>query len=150
MMTFAYDRGAAVLVARATGKITDQELREFGRALLKLDTESLNGKRVPATILAVTMAGDRPTAEQRRMMADLWHPIQAPLHLFALVSKSPVARGIFKVVQWLNPPGGRRHEVAHATFAEAVHWVEQQRGERIPSLPGLYEQGTGGQTTTRA
>ena len=150
MIAVAYDRGAAALVARITGKVTDQDLGKFGRALLKLDMDSLGGKRVPVTILAVTMGGDRPTAEQRRMMADLWDPIQAPLHLFALVSRSPVARGIFKVVQWLNPPRGRRREIALPTFADAALWVEQQRGEPMPSLTRLYEQDTDNQTAGSA
>lgn len=140
MLEVAYDRNAVVLVARVSGTVTDGELRQFGDALLKLDAASLESRRTPITILIVIMSGSPPSAEQRRLMSDLWRPMKAPLHVFALVSTSPVARGVMKVVQWLNPPGTKRRESVYGSFEDAAQWAEQERREPIPVLRLLAQQ----------
>jgi hypothetical protein len=140
MLEVAYDRSAVALVARISGTVSDDELIQFGDALVTLDAAALEVKRTPITILIVIMSGAPPSAEQRRMMSDLWRPMKAPLHLFALVSTSPVARGVLKVVQWLNPPGAKRHEAIHGTFDDAVRWAEKERREPIPALRVLVQQ----------
>lgn len=140
MLEVAYDRSAVALVARISGTVSDDELTQFGDALITLDAAALEVKRTPITILIVIMSGAPPSAEQRRMMSDLWRPMKAPLHLFALVSTSPVARGVLKVVQWLNPPGTKRRESIHGAFDDAVKWAEQERREPIPALRVLGQQ----------
>ncbi len=140
MLEVAYDRSAVAMVARMSGTVSDDELRQFGDALGKLDGAALEVKRTPVTILIVIMSGAPPSAEQRRLMSELWRPMKAPLHTFALVSTSPVARGILKVVQWLNPPGAKRRESIHASFDDAVSWAEKERREAIPALRGLAQQ----------
>ena len=140
MLEIAYDRDALALVARISGTVSDGELRQFGDALVKLDAASLELKRTPVTILIVIMSGAPPSAGQRRLMSELWQPMKAPLHVFALVSTSPVARGILKVVQWLSPPGAKRHESVHGTFEEAAKWVEKERREPIPALSLLAQE----------
>jgi hypothetical protein len=139
MMEIAYDRASLALVARVSGTTTDQDLREFGAAILELDRDTAGRTELPVTILIVVMGEERPSAAQRRMMADLWTPMKAPVHLFALVSTSPIARGILKVVQWLNPPGAKRRESAHGSFGEAARWAERERGKPIPVLQTLHD-----------
>ena len=138
MFEFSYDQNAAVLLTRVSGTTSNDELRSLGKALVTLDADALARRRTPVTILIVIMSGDPPSAEQRRLMADLWNPMRAPLHLFALVSISPLARGILKVVQWLNPPGAKRRESVHRSFEDALMWAEKERGEPIPAFRGLY------------
>jgi hypothetical protein len=140
MLEVAYDRGAVALVARIIGTVSDEELKQFGAALVTLDVAALESKRTPVTILIVVMSGTPPSAAQRRLMADLWRPMRAPLHVFALVSTSSVARGVRKVVQWLNPPGTKRHEAVYASVEDAAKWTEQERGEPIPALRILARQ----------
>jgi hypothetical protein len=140
MLELAYDPSAVALVARMSGTVSDAELRQFGAALVVLDAAALEIKRTPVTILIVIMSGAPPSAEQRRFMSDLWRPMQAPLHVFALVSTSPVARGIMKVVQWLNPPGTKRREAVHGSFEDAAKWTEKERREPIPALSVLAQQ----------
>jgi hypothetical protein len=140
MLELSYDQNAVVLLARVSGTTSHDELLSFGRALATLDADAIARRRIPVTILIVIMSGDPPSAAQRRLMADLWKPIRAPLHLFALVSTSPVARGILKVVQWLNPPGAKRRESVHATFEDALSWAEKERGEPIPAFRALHAQ----------
>jgi hypothetical protein len=140
MLELGYDRSAVALVARITGTVSDDELMQFGDALLKLDGAALEVKRTPVTILIVIMNGAPPSAEQRRMMSEHWRPLKAPLHVFALVSTSPVARGVMKVVQWLNPPGTKRHEAVHGSFEDAAKWAEKERREPIPALRVLAQQ----------
>jgi hypothetical protein len=139
MMEIAYERASLALVARVSGVVADQDLRRFGEAIIELDRDAAGRSELPVTILIVVMDEDRPTAEQRRMMADLWTPTKAPVHLFALVSTSPIARGIMKVVQWLNPPGARRRESAHGSFTDAALWAERERGKPIPGLGPLHD-----------
>lgn len=140
MLEVAYDHSSVALVARISGTVSDDELRQFGEALITLDKSALELKRTPVTILIVIMSGSPPSADQRRLMSDLWRPMQAPLHLFALVSTSPVARGVLKVVQWLNPPGSKRHESVHGSFDFASRWAEKERREPIPALRLLAAQ----------
>jgi hypothetical protein len=145
MMEIAYDRAAVALVARVSGTTTNEELRTLGQALVTIDADAVRAKRTPVTLLIVIMSKDPPTADQRRLMADLWTPMRAPLHLFGLVSTSPVARGIMKVVQWLNPPGAKRRETVHSSFEDAVEWAEKERGESLYALRTLHAQlGRGG------
>jgi len=143
MMEIAYDRASLALVARVSGNTSDEDLSRFGEAIVELDRDTAGRTELPVTILIVIMGQERPSAEQRRMMADLWNPVKAPVHVFALVSKSPIALGILKVVQWLNPPGAKRRESAHGNFEDAAKWAERQRGKPIPVLGVLYERLTG-------
>ncbi|HMJ12667.1 MAG TPA: hypothetical protein VK524_14695, partial [Polyangiaceae bacterium] len=99
----------------------------------------VRSQRTPATILEVVEGGQRPSAEQRKMLAEMWNEVEAPFHLFALVTTSAMARGIFKVVNWLNPPGVRRLESVHSTFPDAAQWLQQQRGDVLPDLTALHE-----------
>jgi len=140
MLEVAYDRNAAVLVARISGAVSESDLMQLGEALIKLDTASLEYNRIPITILIVRASVASPNAEQRRLMSDLWQPMKSPLHVFALVSTSPVARGVMKVVQWLDPPGTKRREAVHGSFEEAARWAEKERGEPIPVLRVLPQQ----------
>lgn len=140
MLELAYDHGAVALVARISGTVSDDELMQFGDALVKLDAAALELRRTPVTILIVIMSGAAPSADQRRMMSELWRPLNAPLHVFALVSTSPVARGVMKVVQWLNPPGAKRREAVHGTFEDAARWAEKERREPIPALRIIAQQ----------
>jgi hypothetical protein len=50
-----------------------------------------------------------------------------------------MARGIFKVINWLNPPASRRRESVHSTLEQALEWVEQERPDAVPALRVLYE-----------
>jgi hypothetical protein len=140
MLEIAYDHSAVVLVARISGTVSDKELLQFGDALFTLDAAGLELKRTPVTILIVIMSGSPPSADQRRLMSELWKPMKAPLHVFGLVSTSPVARGVMKVVQWLNPPGTKRREAVHGSFEDAAKWAEKERGEPIPALRVLAQQ----------
>jgi hypothetical protein len=140
MLEVAYDRSAVALVARISGTVSDDELIQFGDALITLDAAALEVKRTPVTILIVIMSGAPPSADQRRLMSELWRPMKAPLHVFGLVSTSPVARGVMKVVQWLNPPGARRREAVHGSFDDAASWAEKERREPIPALRVLGQQ----------
>ena len=138
-MYLAYDRSAVTLVGLATGDFRDQDVEELARAMLKMDSEATPTKP-PLTILIVSPDAERPSARQRQKMADIWVPLKAPLHLFSLVTTSVVDRGIMKVVQWLNPPGNRRRETVHATFDDAVQWMEYWRGTPLPGLRAQYDQ----------
>jgi hypothetical protein len=128
-----------------SGTLKDIDLDQLGAAMVQLDAEARERNAVPATILIVILDGDPPSANQRRRMAQLWEPTKAPLHLFAIVTSSSVARGILKVVQWLNPPGTRRRETTHKTFADAVRWTESERrkpGTAFHSLFAELDRGT--------
>ena len=75
----------------------------------------------------------------------VWQHRAAKVHLFSLVTTSVVDRGIMKVIQSLNPPGNRRRETVHATFDDAVQWMEYSRGGPLPGLHAQYQQMTSGQ-----
>jgi hypothetical protein len=141
MMYLAYDRGAVALVVIVAGRSREEDTVELGRALLTMDSDAKPTKP-PLTILVVSPDAERPSAQQRQRMADVWLPMKAPLHLFSLVTTSKVDRGILKVIQWLNPPGDRRREAVHSTFEEAAKWMEHERGAPIPGLRAQFEQVT--------
>jgi hypothetical protein len=141
MMSFGYDSSAAALVAYGWNGVTDGELRELNERLARLDADSIEREKTPVTILVVDEGeAPPPTAEQRRLMAAGWEPLKAPLHVFALVTKSPVSRGIFKVIRWLNPPGSRRRDSVHPTFEKALRWAEAERGGALPEMLVLLSQ----------
>jgi len=138
MMEIAYDKESLALLARVSGTLKDGDLDRLGVAMVQLDTDARERNAVPATILIVILDGDPPTADQRRRMAELWEPTKAPLHLFAIVTTSSVARGILKVVQWLNPPGTRRRETVHSKLDDAARWTERERGKPGAAFHTLF------------
>ena len=140
MFRCACDPATATLVAYVWGEPLDADFEAFRRSLHEVDQAALRVQRTPATILEVLESGQRPNAAQRQVLADTWNELNAPKQVFALVTTSAMARGVFKVVNWLNPPGARRAESVHATFVQAVHWVEKQRGESLPRFAALREQ----------
>jgi hypothetical protein len=140
MLRCASDVTTATLVARVWAETLDEDFQVFRNSLHEVDQAALRIGRVPATIMEVLDGAQRPNAEQRRILAETWDQLSASKQIFALVTTSAMARGVFKVVHWLNPPGTTRLETVHSTFAQAVNWVEAQRAEALPRFNSLREQ----------
>jgi hypothetical protein len=51
--------------------------------------------------------------------------------LTALVTTSPLVRGVMTVVQWFVPPPIGRAASAHANFEQAASWIERNRSEPL-------------------
>jgi hypothetical protein len=60
--------------------------------------------------------------------------------LTALVTTSPLVRGVMKVVQWFVPSPIGRTASPHGNFEQAARWIEKNRGEPLyPELRRLLE-----------
>jgi len=134
MLSFAYERQAAVLVVSAMGANREEDVASYRRALVQLDSDAISAQITPVTIFVVAADAERPDARQRQALAEIWNHVRAPLHVFALVTTSAIDRGIMKVIAWINPPGTRRRESVHATFEQALAWSRSQRKQPIPDL----------------
>jgi hypothetical protein len=137
MLSFVYEKEAGVLVVNATGAQIEEDVPAYQRALVQLDKDAISAQVTPVTIFVVAPDAARPDAKQRQELAELWNHTRAPLHLFALVTTSSIDRGIMKVISWISPPGNRRRESVHATFAQALSWSRSQRKEPIPDLSAI-------------
>lgn len=87
----------------------------------------------PALILIVDRGFPPPNAGWRKRYAEST-PQTRPGSLFAFVSSSAIARGVYTALNWLRPP-----PYIHASFDDVEHaerWIESVRGP-TPELRAL-------------
>lgn len=87
----------------------------------------------PTLVLMVEPGLPPPNAAWRKRLADSSR-VAPPGSLFAFVSKSSVARGVYTAINWLRPPPFK-----HAAFddtEQAEGWIERARGP-VPALRRL-------------
>jgi hypothetical protein len=94
----------------------------------------MKGREHPAAILVADPGNPVPNASWRRKIAAASSSFEAT-PLFALVSSSPVVRGIATAINWIRPPPYEAAVFAH--FDEAVAWIESKRGQKQPVFDRL-------------
>lgn len=60
--------------------------------------------------------------------------------LFVTVTPSHLLRGVLTMINWVSPPAETSATSAAETFEEAVAWLEQKTGKKVPSAKRLYEE----------
>ncbi len=138
MFTLGYDRNFSLGVFLFSGDHnTDDDYAAYCAAIawMKATLRDQSAALAPCGICVVDPGNPPPNAHWRRVIADVSASGIPPRTRYALVSRSPIVRGAITAINWLRPPP---YEVmACSTFAEAVRWMEESRGVRLPLFDAL-------------
>ena len=91
---------------------------------------------VPCLLLIADAGNPTPNAPWRRKFAAANAKIPPPAYC-AFATSSALVRGAMQAIQWLRP---LPYDISfHATFEQAVAWLESRRGTRLaPLLHALH------------
>ena len=126
-------RGELIDVRVEVGDMEEMTV-EARRTIEKLDA-AFAGKTA-AAILVVDAGNPPPPSPWRKKIADVSSKLQSK-PTFAMVSGSPVMRGVVVAINWLRPAAYPFTVVS--TFDEARAWTEQHHGHSLLCMPRLLE-----------
>lgn len=115
--------------------------RDWERHLEDMRAVALSSERTtvrPAVMLFVPERWAMPDADQRTKLAQAsGHPGYNPF--LAIVTRNPLARGVLRVLTWLNE-NPRYDAQVFAEASDALAWLEGKRGQPLPTLRRWIEQ----------
>jgi len=88
-------------------------------------------------ILSTSNQWPQPNAIWRKRFAEAREKQLHPVH-FALISPSPIVRGVVTAVSWVAPPKNGS-STAWPNFGEALVALEQRFKKKLPILQKLYD-----------
>jgi hypothetical protein len=113
---------------------------DYERCLASMQELDGAGTGLQQGILAVLVTDPecpRVPPAWRKRMAEFNDAVKARIYCLALVTTSPLIRGVLTAINWLSPPKAGHQLVAHATFELARRWGETVRGAPLPRLTEL-------------
>jgi hypothetical protein len=139
MLRIAIDTDAFAMVGINSG--TDMGEADYVRseeALIDLTDRANRANAALTLIVVIDPEAEHPNAMRRKRMAGISKRMRKSRT--ALVTNSSIARGVGRVMEWLNPPGATRMSGIFGSFPEAVQWAEKDAGRPMPCLVELYRQ----------
>jgi hypothetical protein len=135
MFTYAFDPQTGSVVCLFSGDRNDDA--DFMRYLAAIDhLDAAAAGRDDCVVVTVVDAGNPPPdAKWRQKIGERSKTLRTKA-IAALVSSSPVIRGVMTVLNWLAPERFREQAVV-STFDEALAWIEARRPGRRALLRGL-------------
>jgi len=135
----SYDAAYGLVVFLFSGpENTDDDFRAYvdAIAMLKAKVEiwQAGPARLPAAMLVLDPGTPLPNARWRKEIAEVSADLRPPM-LLAIVNDSSLVRGTVTAMNWLRPPPFETG--IFATFADAVGWIEAERGVKLPLLESL-------------
>jgi len=136
VFTYAYDvQGMACVWLMSGTSNTDDDFARYIATIQRFDTMAAGWSSAVA-VMVVDKDNPRPDAVWRKRMADASTHIRSK-PVFALVSQSPIIRGVLTAINWLRPPPFET--AAFASFEEATQWAQQRTGRSLPILAQLLD-----------
>jgi hypothetical protein len=126
----ASDREGLVLGVFTGAHNTDDDLRRYVDDIAKADHEHRDRPYL-ALLVFVDEGNPAPSVQWRRRIAAQSARLQSRV-LFALVSPSPVIRGVVAFINWLRKPAYELKVCREV--GEAIPWMAERSGD--PTLPG--------------
>jgi hypothetical protein len=142
MYTHGQDAQRGLLVSLHTGRYADLggDLALFREAFHGFVRDGHAVVEPLVHLVVVENAYPPISARWRLFIASVVSEANPRELLTALVTTSPLVRGVMKVVQWFVPSPIGRAAAPHATFEQAVRWIEKNRGEPLyPELRKLLD-----------
>jgi hypothetical protein len=145
MYSFAFDKTAGLMVGVLRTKPYFNEDEDYA---ILLDSIARNeGTTRPGDpfkfILVIEPDVPMPNATWRRRFAKSRGKNPFP-YLFVTVTPSHLLRGVLTMINWVSPPSSGSGTVAVASFDEAVAWLEEKTGRKIPIVKRLLEEASKG------
>ena len=141
MYAYAHDRILGTMVGMLTRPFDeDADNQRLLESIAKHQADApSSASTVGAVILIVDPSYPNPNARGRRKFAEMRDDARFRKSLFALVTPAPHLRGVLTAVNWMRPPTARFEADSFAVFDDAVRWVEEKRGQRLPVLERLLD-----------
>ncbi len=113
---------------------TDRDFERYIECVRALDERAR--ERDAVCIQIVDRENTPPSAAWRKRIAESSRQMKSR-PCFALVTESPVIRGVQMAINWIRPPPFP--VTIEARFDDALRWCVAQRGRPVPSLITLYD-----------
>jgi hypothetical protein len=135
MFTYSYDEPTGVVVALMAGNHNTDD--DYARYVEMVSSPVLAGPGIRRVMyLVVDRENPVPNAGWRRKIA-LASASYRNNPIVAMVTASPIIRGVATALNWIRPP---TYEIStFADFAAAVKWAERHRGEPLPSSARMLD-----------
>lgn len=128
MFTYATDGAANALFHFSGSELDPHDLDRYLAAVATLTRPDLVSRDM-AAIVFLEDGAPPPPATWRKAMAEATKNLTVrPVR--AIVSTSPVTRGISTAISWLRRESPFEAEAVVATFDEAITFIEKHRGPR--------------------
>ena len=125
MMGVAYDGRAAMLVAIRDRFLEPTEYADFLQWMRRLDDDGAKPNTVPICILVTLPGTPAPDADWRKRYAEHARTAKCRNLFMALVTESPIQRGIITAIRWLS--GIETNARPFETLAAALKQAETVR-----------------------
>ncbi len=146
MYEYASSADASLYVGVYSGTTTDEDYEDCVTSMSAFEKAQRGHALGIAAILVSDPDVPPVPAGWRKRMAAFNESVQASSYLLAIVTPSPIIRGILTAINWLAPPKAGQKRVAHETLAQGSSWIEKQRGRSEPEIAELYRKARGALT----
>jgi hypothetical protein len=141
MYAKAYSANPAMLVLTFAGtSTTSADYEEIVQSIEQLHRDASG--RLAVAVIVVPKGHAAPNAHWRSRFADA-NRNRSGRYLLALVTESPLIRGVFTAVNWLMADKRNYHGYAVASFDEAITTFEKLEGKRLDRLRELFAEAQG-------
>jgi hypothetical protein len=146
MYSFAFDKPSGLMIGVLKAKPHFNEDEDYAILLDSIGrSESATRPGDPFKfILVIDPDVPMPNATWRRRFAKSRSKNLFPF-LFVTVTSSQLLRGVLTMVNWVSPPHQNSSTASMASFDEAVAWLEEKTGRKIPIVKKLLEEAMKGQ-----
>lgn len=140
MYSYAFDKGVGLMVGILRTKPYFNEDEDYAILLDSIDRNRQNGRPGEPFkfILVIDAEVPIPNATWRRHFAKSRTKSIFPF-LFVTVTPSQLLRGVLTMINWVSPPAGSSATSATETFEQAVAWLEEKSGKKLPQARKLFE-----------
>lgn len=136
MFTYAYDVPAMACVWLMSGTSnTDDDFQRYLDTIARFDGMAAGWSHAFA-VMMVDRDNPRPDAMWRKRIAEASTNLKSR-PMFALVSPSPIIRGVLTAINWVRPPPFET--AAFATLEDARRWGEAAQKRSLAVLPQLLQ-----------
>lgn len=144
MYSYAFEKGTSLMVGILSTKPYWSEDEDYAILLDSIARNQNSGR--PGDPFKFVLVVDEnlpmPNAMWRRQFAKSRSKSFFPF-LFVTVTPSPLLRGVMTMINWVSPPPGGSATNSVATFDEAVAWLEEKTGRKLPLTKKLHEEAKG-------
>jgi hypothetical protein len=141
MFGFAMDKPQGLYVGVYSGsEVPDGDYERCLASMQELDVAGVGLQQGILAVLVTDPDCPRVPPAWRKRMAEFNNDVKSRLYCLALVTTSPLIRGVLTAINWLSPPKAGHQLVAQATFEQARRWSETVRGVPLPRLNDLLSE----------
>ena len=141
MYSYAFEKSVSMMVGILSPRPYWNEDEDYAILLDSIARNQNSGRPGDPFKFVLVIDADlpMPNATWRRKFAKSRTKSFFPF-LFVTVTPSHLLRGVMTMINWVTPPPGGSATNSVATFDEAVAWLEEKSGRKLPLARKLFEE----------